>query len=46
MRILKADFIRTFVIGFALGAIVVFGSMEKNKDSMVPSALAATATAE
>lgn len=46
MRFLKADFYRTFAIGFALGAIVVFTVMDGSNDSMVPSAIAAPATGE
>jgi len=42
MRLLKADFTRFFMIGFALGAALVFGAMGDKNDNVVPSAIAAT----
>lgn len=46
MRIFKADFYRTFAIGFALGTAVVFTFMDGSNDTVVPSAIAAPATTE
>lgn len=46
MRLFKADFYRTFAIGFALGAVMVFTVMDGSNDSVVPSAIAAPATSE
>lgn len=46
MRFLKADFYRTFAIGFALGAVMVFTVMDGSNDTVVPSAIAAPAASE
>jgi hypothetical protein len=46
MRLFKADFYRTFAIGFGLGAVMVFTVMDGGNDSVVPSAIAAPTTAQ
>lgn len=46
MRLFKADFYRTFAIGFGLGAILVFTVLDGSNDTVVPSAIAAPAEAE
>ncbi len=43
MKLLQADFYRSFAVGFALGAVVVFTALGQNSESMVPSAIAAPA---
>lgn len=43
MKLLQADFYRSFAIGFALGAVVVFTALGQHAESMVPSAIAAPA---
>lgn len=43
MKLLQADFYRSFAIGFALGAVVVFTALGQSSESMVPSAIAAPA---
>lgn len=47
MGLFKPDFYRSFAIGFALGAVVVFGTVTGTSspfsDSVVPAAVAAPA---
>ena len=41
MGLFKADFFRSFAIGFGLGAVVVFGVIGNASNPVVPSAVAA-----
>ena len=44
MGLFKPDFYRSFAIGFALGAVAVFGSLGSSAmNTMVPQAVAASA---
>ena len=44
MKLFKADFVRNFAIGFALGAAVVFGALGQGSiNPMVGEAVARTA---
>lgn len=42
MRLLKADFTRFFLVGFLLGAALVYGTMGEDNHNVVPTAIAAT----
>lgn len=41
MGLFKADFFRSFAIGFGLGAVVVFGVIGNTSNPVVPAAVAA-----
>jgi hypothetical protein len=45
MGLFKPDFYRSFAIGFALGAVVVFGSMGLNGSGPFTGAVAPTSNA-